>query len=60
MNMCISFYLALIKCDSTMSRKVKNFFGKKEATPVSFDKLKKELYNLNADILKVSIIIIVF
>lgn len=42
-----------------MSRKVKNFFGKKETTPVSFDKLKKELHNINADVLKVSIIIII-
>lgn len=35
-----------------MSRKVKHFFGKKETTTVSFDKLKKELYNLNIETLK--------
>lgn len=37
-----------------MSRKVKHFFGKKEANTVNFDKLKQELYNLNVDTLKVS------
>lgn len=44
-----------------MSRKeksLKHFFGKRETVPISFDKLKKEVYNLSPESLIVSLICI--